>query len=222
MKILIVDDQQEIIALLKKVLEEESFVVDEASDGKQGSYLARTNDYDLIILDNNMPIKSGKQVAQEIRADGKQTPILMLSVRTDTSSKVDLLNAGADDYMIKPFSFDELIARIRALLRRPSTLENDVIKIDNLFLDSKKYLVKRGAREIHLTKKEFTLLEYLMMNKGNVLSRAMILEHVWDMNADHFSNTIESHILSLRKKIDSGADKKLIVTISGRGYKIIE
>jgi len=220
MRILIIDDQKEIVDFLKKGLESVCFAVDIAMDGEQGSYMARTNDYDLIVLDNNLPKKNGKEIAKEIRGDGKNTPIIMLSVHSDISTKVDLLNLGVDDYVTKPFSFDELLARIKALLRRPPQIEDEIIKAGNLILDTKRHAVRRDDKEIYLTKKEFMLLEYLMRNNGIVLSRSMILEHVWDMNADPFSNTIESHILSLRKKIDSDNGQKIITTVPGIGYKI--
>jgi DNA-binding response OmpR family regulator len=220
MRLLVVEDEKEILNFLKKSLEAEHFVVDAAKDGEKGSFLARTNDYDLIVLDNVMPKKSGLEVCKDIRQDGKSVPILILSVKTETTTKVDLLNAGADDYLTKPFSLDELLARIRALLRRPKQIENEILQINDLILDSNKSTVKRGNQEIYLTRKEFVLLKYLMKNQGIALSRGMIMEHVWDMSADPFSNTIESHILSLRKKIDAKGKKKLIHTISGRGYKL--
>lgn len=220
MRILIIEDELEIQDFLKISLESECFVVDTASDGEMGSYMARSNDYDLIILDNMLPKKIGKQVCEEIRRDGKTTPIIMLSVKSETTTKVDLLNMGADDYLTKPFSFQELLARIRALLRRPKAIETTEIKLHDLVVDTKKYTVKRGQRVIYLTKKEFMLLEYMLRNQGVVLSRGMIMEHVWDMNADPFSNTVESHMVNLRKKIDMGKEKKLIHNIPGRGYKI--
>lgn len=220
MKILIVEDEQKIADFIQKGLRDEYYVVDHAGDGERGSYLARLHDYDLIILDNMLPKKDGITVCREIRDHGKTTPILVLSVKTETSQKVDLLNAGADDYLMKPFSFEELLARIRALLRRPAHIHQDVYTLDTLTLDVKKHKVMRGDTDIRLTKKEFMLLHYLLQNKGVVLSRGMIMEHVWDMNADPFSNTIESHVLSLRKKINLSGHRKLITTISGRGYKI--
>jgi DNA-binding response OmpR family regulator len=220
MRILIIEDSKEITNFLKLSLEGEQFVVDVAEDGEKGSFWARTNDYDLIILDNILPKKTGLEVCEEIRKSGKTMPIIVLSVRSETLTKIQLLNAGADDYLIKPFSFEELLARIRALLRRPKVIESEILQIDDLTLDTKKCLVKRGKKEIYLTRKEFMLLEYLLKNSGSVLSRGMIMEHVWDMNVDPFSNTIESHILSLRRKIDLPGKKKLIHTVSGRGYKI--
>ncbi|MCK4540466.1 response regulator transcription factor [Candidatus Parcubacteria bacterium] len=220
MRALIVEDEKDICSFLKKSLESECYVVDTALDGEKGLKLIQTNSYDIVVLDNNMPKKTGLEVCQELRAEGNNVPILMLSVQSETTTKVDLLNAGADDYLTKPFSIDELNARIKALLRRPKEMESENLQIDDLFLDLSRHIVKRGEKEIYLTKKEFILLKYLLKNKGIVLSRSMIMEHVWDMSIDPFSNTIESHIMSLRKKLDLPKRKKLIHTVSGRGYKI--
>lgn len=220
MRALIVDDEQGVRDLLTENLRAHCFAVDTASDGTEGSYMARTNAYDIIILDNMLPEKSGVTVCQEIRRTGHTAPILILSALSDTWRKIDLLNSGADDYMIKPFSFEELMARIRALLRRPSQIEADVLTVDDLVLNTKQQSVRRAGTSIYLTRKEFMLLEYLMRNQGSVLSRSMIMEHVWDMTNDPFSNTIESHILSLRKKVDNVPERKLIYTVTGRGYKI--
>jgi DNA-binding response OmpR family regulator len=220
MKILVVDDEKEISNFLKTTLEAECFEIDTADNGEQGSFLARTNSYDLIILDYGLPKKDGRTVCREIRKDGVGTPILMLSVQSAAHTKAELLNTGADDYLTKPFSLEELIARIHALVRRPRKIENDSLQVDDLTVDIKKHLVARGSKKIYLTLKEFMLLEYLARNQGLVLTRAMIMENVWDMNADLFSNTIESHISSLRRKIDLPGKTKLIHTISGRGYKI--
>lgn len=220
MKVLIVEDEKEILDLMKINLKKNGYVVDAATDGEAGSFMARTKDYDIILLDNNMPKKNGQQVCEDVRLDGKTTPIIMVSVRSEVTTKVDLLNSGADDYITKPFSFEELHARIKALLRRPEKIENEVIEVDDLVLDTSRHKVTRGAKDIYLTKKEFLLLKYLMKNVGVVLSRDMIFDHVWDMNVDAFSNTIESHIRSLRKKVDLPGKRKLIHTISGRGYKI--
>ena len=220
MRILVVEDEKKIRDFLKTSLEAECFAVDVSEEGEQGSYLARTNEYDLIILDNVLPKKTGLEVCQDIRKIGRTTPILILSVKSETLSKVELLNAGADDYLSKPFSLEELLARIRALLRRQKDIESDILTVDDLALDTKRHTTKRGKKEIYLTRKEFMLIEYLMRNQEMVLTRGMIMEHVWDMTADPFSNTIESHILSLRRKIDTKGKKKLIHTVPGRGYKI--
>ncbi|HLD31580.1 MAG TPA: response regulator transcription factor [Patescibacteria group bacterium] len=219
MRILLVEDELALARNLKTNLESECFVVDLATDGDQGLRLALVNEYDLIILDNVLPKKDGQEVCRQVRLKKQSPPILMLSVIADPAKKVELLDAGADDYLTKPFSFGELMARIRALLRRPATIAEDVIRIKNISLDARRHLVKKDGEEIRLTKKEFMLLEYLMRHQGLVLSRGMILEHVWDMNADPFSNTIESHILSLRKKIEI-KNRPLIHTIPGRGYKL--
>lgn len=220
MRALVVDDEKGVREMLAENLRAECFAVDTAADGTEGSYLARTNDYDIIILDNMLPEKTGAAVCQEIRRTGRSVPILILSVLSDTWRKVDLLNAGADDYIIKPYSFDELMARVRALLRRPAQLEGDVLTLDTLVIDTKQQSVKRAGAGIYLTRKEYMLLEYLLRNRGCVLSRGMIMEHVWDMLSDPFSNTIESHIVSLRRKVDTPEHLKLIYTVPGRGYKI--
>jgi two-component system copper resistance phosphate regulon response regulator CusR len=220
MRLLVVEDEEGIAVPLRASLEAESFVVDVAADGERGSFLARTNEYDLIVLDNMLPKKNGHTVCQEIRKDGKTMPILMLSVLTETETKVDLLNNGADDYLGKPFSFTELLARIRALLRRQSHITEEVLRVGDIVLEVQAHRVKRGGREIRLTRKEFILLEYFMRNPGIVLSRGKIMEHVWDINADPFSNTIEAHIRSLRQKMSLSNDKKFIHTFPGRGYKI--
>lgn len=219
MKVLIVEDEKGISKFLKKSLETECFTIDLAEDGEKGAEVAIGNKYDIIILDNVLPKKMGNVVCREIRQAGIVTPIIMLSVKSETATKVDLLNAGADDYLTKPFSLEELLARIRALLRRPKYIAEEIIKIHDLEIDKKKHVIRRGGKEIYLTRKEFMLLEYLIKHQGIVLSRGMILEHVWDMNADPFSNTIESHILSLRRKINANDKKNFIKTIPGIGYK---
>jgi len=221
MRILIIEDEKDIYIPLQKSLTEEGFVVDVAEDGEKGVYLVFINHYDVIILDFMLPEMDGDEVCKQIRKKGINTPIIMLSAKSSPKTKTELLNIGADDYMTKPYSLAELLARIKALLRRPKQIKQEILEVDGLVLDSKKYEVKRDGKKIKLTRKEFSLLEYLMQNKGILLSRGMILEHVWDMNADPFSNTIESHILSLRKKINDNDPKKgLIQTIHGRGYKI--
>jgi DNA-binding response OmpR family regulator len=219
MRILIVEDDTRVSDLLKRGLEAECFVVDISHDGEEGLKLAVQHDYDLLVLDNVLPKKSGIEVCRELRARGRAMPIIILSVKSETFTKVELLRAGADDYLSKPYSFEELLARVQALLRRPRHIDSEVITIGPLTLDSKRHVVRYGQQEIYLSRKEFMLLEYLMRNRGIVLSRGMILEHVWDMNTDPFSNTIESHIMSLRKKLERPAKVKLIYTISGRGYK---
>lgn len=220
MRILAVEDEPLIRSVIQSTLQDERFAVDTASDGDEGAYLAKTNDYDLIILDNVLPKKDGLTICKEIRACGKTTPILSLSVQGDTGRKVQLLEAGVDDYLTKPFCIDELIARVRALLRRPKTFTEDILQIDDLVLDAKRHTVARDGKEIRLTRKEFMLLHYLMQHESCVVTRAMILEHVWEKDIDPFSNTIEAHILTLRKKIEHPKKRKLIHTVPGQGYKI--
>lgn len=218
MRILVIEDDDDMARLLALNLEAEYFVVDTAFDGESGSFLGRTNEYDLILLDNLLPKKNGLVVCQEIRKQGKTMPILVLSGVTDAATKVAFLNAGADDYVTKPFVMREIMARVRALLRRPCSVIHTVLQVDNLTLDVDSHIVKRAGVEIPCTRKEFILLEYFMRNKGVVVSRAAIMNHVWDMYADPFSNTVEAHILSVRKKIRLLCEKKLIYTVSGCGY----
>ncbi len=220
MRILVIEDDPELGVFLERGLEAESFIVDLVSDGEKGSYIARTHGYDVIILDYMLPKKDGFQICQEIRREGVTSPILMLSAKTATPIKVGLLNLGADDYLPKPFDFEELLARIRVLLRRPLNIRDSVLKIGDLVLDPISQRVTKGRKEIYLTRKEFILLQYLMENRDKVLSRGMILEHVWNRESDPFSNTIEAHILNLRKKVTFGKEK-LIHTVPGRGYKIM-
>jgi DNA-binding response OmpR family regulator len=220
MRLLIVEDDRNIREMMRLGFEEESFVVDTIDSGDKGSYMARTNDYDVIILDLALPGKFGLDVCKEIRASEKATPIIILSATFDTIEKIRLLNAGADDYLTKPFSFHELLARVRALLRRPKPMSPTMLQIADLALDSTRQKVTRGSKSIYLTRKEFCLLEYLMRHEGAVVSRGMIMEHVWNADSDPFSNTIEAHILNVRKKVDSIKNRKLIHTIPGRGYKI--
>ena len=218
MRVLVIEDDESIAQMLTICLKNECFAVDRADTGTKGSFMARTNDYDIIILDNMLPGKTGKDVCVDIRNQGKNTPILILSAIIETEKKIEMLAIGADDYLEKPFSSHEFIARVKAILRRPQILTHDVFTFDTLMLDVHRHIVQRNGKIIRMTRKEFMLLEFLMRNKGFVMSRGAILEHVWDINADPFSNTIESHILSVRKKIHSEGEKKLIHTISGRGY----
>jgi DNA-binding response OmpR family regulator len=222
MRILIIEDNYEIRNFLIESLAAESFAVDNAEDGEQGSYLAKTNEYDLIILDNNLPKKNGMTICNEIRRIGNDVPIIMLSVESGIDKKVLLLESGADDYMTKPFSYKELLARMKALLRRPKTIVRDALDAGELNIDCAKQKAFRSGKEIYLTRKEFALLEYLIRNKGSIVSRSTIMEHVWDIEGDPFSNTIETHVLNLRRKIDRSYKEKLILTVPGRGYMIDE
>lgn len=221
MRILIVEDDTNLLEQLRKNLEVQTFAVDMATDGERGSYLARVNDYDIIILDDSLPKKNSIEVCRDIRNADKTTPIIIISETADIQTKISLLKEGADDHMIKPFSFEELLTRILVILRRPALQHKSVLNVDIVRLDCHKQQVMRGEKQVHLTRKEFALLEYLMRNKGSVVSRGMIMEHVWDGESNPFSNTIESHILSLRKKIDTKR-KRLIRNVPGRGYKIMD
>lgn len=218
MRVLVVEDDAKIRASLKKSLEAECYAVDVAEDGEAGLYLAQINEYDVMVVDNLMPKKTGLEMCRELRDQNNATPLLILSVESETDMKVRAFDNGADDYLTKPFSFNELTARLRALLRRQPIIEDDVLTIHDIELDTRKHKVTCSGADITLTRKEFMLLEYLMRNRGEVLSRGMIMEHVWDMNADPFSNTIESHVLSLRKKLDDDDKNRYIRTVSGRGY----
>ncbi|MFP4514499.1 MAG: response regulator transcription factor [Parcubacteria group bacterium] len=220
MKILIIDDDKEIVKFLKPSLEAEFYVVDQAHDGEKGSFMARTNHYDLIILDYMMPKQNGLETLKEIRKDKVQSYIIALTVKSELKDKSNLFKAGADDYLTKPFIFEELLLRIKAISKRPPLKNIKILALDNLKLEVDSQEVYRGKKKIYLTRKEFCLLEYFLNNINKVLSRALILENVWDINADPFSNTIESHILNLRKKIEAPGKTKLIHTVAGRGYKM--
>lgn len=219
MKILLVEDEAALANLLVKSLQAENHIVDSARDGEEGSFLARTNDYDLVIMDYMLPKLDGLGALKEIRADKSGVPILMLTVRTEISDKVEALENGADDYLTKPFSMSELSARIRALGRRPRQQEENILVRGNITLDSNNYSVCYKNQSIYLSAKEFALLEFFMKNSGRVLSRQKILENVWDMNADPFSNTVEMHIMKLRKKLHDN-QQKLIITLPNRGYRL--
>lgn len=221
MKLLIIEDDVSIRNVLRMGLEELSYAVDEAEDGDRGSYFARINKYDLIILDNILPKKMGKQVCEEIRSEGIQSPILLLSARNDVNSKVDLLNAGADDYLTKPFSFAELEARIKSLTRRPQKIEDVVLKAHQIELNTHTHEVRIKNRRIYFTRKEFALLEIMMKRAGKILTRSELVEAAWNSQADPFSNTVEAHILNLRKKIGD-KQKRIIVNVPGCGYKFTE
>ncbi len=220
MRILIIEDEKVLAKNMKSVLEAEHHAVDVDGDGEKGLYHARTNDYDLILLDDMLPNRSGAEICKTLRETGRTTPILLISVQPETARKVMLLNDGADDYLTKPFSYEEMNARVRALLRRPRTFEKDVFSVDDLVLDCDAGSVSRGGMSIYLTTKEFSLLSYLMKHQEKIVSRAMLFEHVWDNEGDLFSNTIEMHIRNLRRKIDREGLKKLIYTVPGRGYRI--
>jgi two-component system OmpR family response regulator len=220
MRILIIEDDIDLRESVRLSLEAGGFAVDATSDGERGSYMARTTPYDVIVLDKNLPKKNGDAICDELREAGCTSFILMVSVHGNTRDRVIMLERGVDDYISKPFSFEELHARVHALLRRPQELKPDNLSIDTLELDRIHGVAKRNSQRIHLTRKEFSLLEYLLVNKGKILSRGMIMEHVWNSTTDPFSNTIESHIMNLRRKTEKGRQSRLIFNVPGRGYKI--
>ncbi len=220
MKILLIDDEPAILEFVKTGLESHMFTVDTASDGERGSFMARTGKYDLIILDYSLPKQSGAEVMAELQKETTKPPVLILTVKAAIETKQEMFELGADDYLTKPFLFEELLLRVQALLKRPAQIQNQIYKIDNLSLSNKTKVVKRGNQEIYLTRREFSLLEYLLKSRGQIVSRSDILENVWDYNADPFSNTIETHIASLRRKLNLGKNRSLIHTFAGRGYKL--
>lgn len=218
MRILLVEDEPRMANVIAKGLREQSYAVDVAQDGDAGLYQASINDYDVIVLDVLLPQRDGYEVCRELRARGNATPILMLTARAAVDDRITGFDAGADDYLTKPFSFRELLARIRALLRRDSQLRPDVLEIEDLVVDSVSHRVSRANREVQLTAKEYALLEYLARRTGQLVSRAEIATHVWDDSFDPFSNTIEVYMNRLRKKIDGEHANKLLHTRRGEGY----
>jgi len=219
MRLLIIEDEKNIADLLASVLKKAGFAVDIACDGEKGSFMARTQAYNLIITDYILPKLDGAALIKEIRNDGLKVPIIMLSVRQSIIDKINILDIGADDYLAKPFSTEELLARIRALLRRPQAIKEENLKFQDLELNPQSFKVYRKKLEIRLTNKEFALLQHLMINAGKIVTRESLLEHVWSGDVDPFSNTVETHILRLRRKIDR-QKPKLIHSIIGRGYKL--
>ncbi len=219
MRILIVEDEKKIAAFLKRGFKEEGYVVEVAEDGLKAQSLAEANEYDLIILDLMIPGQDGLAVCRNLREKGNAVPIIMLTAKDQLKNKVEGLDAGADDYVTKPFAFEELLARVRAVVRKAGSSRAALIKADNLEIDPVTHKVKRGGENIDLTSKEYALLEYLARNNGKVITRTMISEHVWDIDFDTGTNIIDVYINYLRKKIDSGHSKKLIQTMRGRGYR---
>lgn len=223
MRILIVEDEPKVSEFLKKGFQAEAFSVDVAEDGDLGSRLGRTESYDAIILDVMLPRKDGMQVLREIRQAKVDTPVMMLTAKSDLENRVEGLNLGADDYLPKPFAFSEVLARVRALLRRRSAdVQSSLLRIADLEMNLLTRDVKRGSKSVQLTNKEFELLEYLLRNKGRVLSRVILTEHIWDMNFDSGTNIVDVVINRLRRKLDDESDVKLIHTVRGVGYVVKE
>ncbi len=222
MKVLLVEDEHKIANAIRQGLRQEHYMTEICYDGDSGLAAALGDEYDLIILDRMLPGVDGLTICQKIRENRIQTPILILTAKGQVRDKVDGLDAGADDYLVKPFSFEELLARIRALLRRPQETIDNTLKVGDLTLDTVTFNVMRGETKINLTSTEFALLEYLMRNTGRVLSKTNIISHVWDFDADVLPNTVEAYIGYLRTKIDKPFPKSpaLIQTVRGFGYKI--
>lgn len=222
MRILLVDDAKKLVSFIKRGLKAESYVVDCAYDGKTAEDKALTGVYDLIILDLMLPVKDGVAVCKSLRKKGIQTPILMLTAKDELDDRVAGLNAGADDYLVKPFDFMELSARVRALLRRPQEKLPEILKIGDITIDGSRQRVTLGKQDIPMSPKEFALLELLVRNKNVVLKREEIIEHCWGLTSNTYSNVVDVYINKLRQKLGSGDDAELIRTVRGSGYMIEE
>jgi len=221
MRILLVEDEKPLSNAIKEGLEESGFVVDTAYDGESAlSKIEIEESYDLIILDIMIPKLDGVSLLKKLRELGYKMPVLMLTAKSEVDTKVKTFGIGADDYLTKPFDFRELLARVHALLRRTKDIKTGVISIDDLEIDTEKMEVKRGGKVIELTKKEYQILLYLAMNKGRVVEKSELENHLWDENSTPWSDTLRTHIKNIRRKVDSGYEKKLIKTIPGVGYEI--
>jgi len=218
MKILIVEDARELAETIKEGLEESLYAVDLSFDGEEGLYMAETNAYDAVILDIMLPKMDGIAVLSGLRKKGIEVPVILLTARGEVAARVRGLNAGADDYMAKPFEFMELLARLRAVIRRNKGMSSSLISIEGLSLETGSRTIKRDGREIHLSSMEYRILEYLVMNKGRIISKTELTERLYGMDLDPESNVLEVYINYLRKKIDLGHERKLIHTVRGAGY----
>lgn len=218
MRVLLVEDESRVAAVIARGLRENTYAVDIAGDGERALYFAAINTYDLVILDLMLPIKDGCTVCRELRASGFRAPILMLTARDAVDDRVAGLDAGADDYLAKPFDFKELLARLRALLRRPEEVLHAVARVADLTLDTARHAAERAGRTVPLTAKEYALLEYLVRNSGRVVGREEIAQHVWDESFDPFSNVIDVYVKRLRAKLDADGARRLIHTRRGEGY----
>jgi two-component system copper resistance phosphate regulon response regulator CusR len=217
-RILVVEDDPKASLYLRKGLSENGFVVDVAANGDDGLHLAREGQYDLIILDIMLPARDGWQVLADLRRGGNNTPVLMLTARDAVEDRVKGLNLGADDYLVKPFAFSELLARVRTLLRRGPARQPEILEIGDLVIDPLRHRAARAGRRLDLTPKEFLLLNLFARRSGEVLSRALIAEQVWDMNFDSDTNVVDVHVRRLRSKVDDPFERKLIHTVRGAGY----
>lgn len=220
MRILVVDDDRHLCSIIKRGLLEEAYAVDVVYDGEEAQYLAEVNPYDLIILDILLPTKDGIEVCRELRARKVNTPILMLTAKDAVEDRVKGLDTGADDYLVKPFAFNELLARVRALLRREGMSKSPELRVGDLTLNTLTRQVWRGNKRIELTTKEYVILEYLMRHPNVVVTRTMIEEHAWDYDFDSMSNLVDVYIRRLRLKIDNEAEESLIQTVRGAGYRL--
>jgi len=220
MRILLVEDEAKVSSFVARGLMAERFAVDVIADGQAGLELATTYSYDLVILDLMLPKLDGTQVLRRLRSQNVNVPVLILTARDEVADKVGNFEAGADDYLTKPFAFAELLVRVKALLRRGPVSRSSVVRVDDLELDRLSQQVKRAGKRIDLTSKEYSLLEYLMSNAGRVLSRTMIIEHVWDQSFDGITNIVDVYVRHLRSKVDDPYDRKLIRTVRGVGYSI--
>ena len=217
-RILLVEDEARVAGFIAKGLREQAYAVDIAGDGEQDLYQAAVNQYDIVILDVMLPVKDGHTVCRELRASGFRTPILMLTARGAVDDRVEGLDSGADDYLAKPFDFKELLARLRALLRRPAALRPQVLRVADLTLNTASHAAARAGKPVSLTAKEYALIEFLVLNQGRVVGREQIGQHVWDENFDPLSNVIDVYIKRLRAKLDTGFSRRLIHTRRGEGY----
>ncbi len=222
MRILLVEDDKKLAGLIARSLKEQRYAVDVARDGEEGIFLAEVNPYDLFILDIMLPLKDGLSICRELREKKLEAPILILTAKDEVRDKVVGLDAGADDYLTKPFSFEEFLARVRVLLRRKRAEKVTTLKVADLELDQLTHKVRRGDKEIILTGTEYALLEYLMLNANEVVTRTMISEHVWNDQFDSLSNVINVYMNYLRKKIDDGFSKRIIHSLRGTGYILKE
>ncbi len=219
MRILLIEDDIDLSKALEEALNDHSIIVDTCSDGESGSYIARTNNYDLLLVDNILPKKLGVNICKELRNLGDKTPIIFMSIQDDVSDRINFLDSGADDFISKPFSINELVAKIKAITRRSYEIKQNIITLDDVTINRENYTVHKKGKSVYFTRKEFMILEQIAEKPGKVITRSEIMDHVWKKDFNQFSNTIETHIRNIRKKIDGKKDKK-IETIPGRGYRI--
>jgi len=220
MRVLVVEDERRLAGIIKRGLLEEGYSVDTAHDGEEAQYMAETTPYDLIVLDVMLPKKDGNAVCQELRAKKVNTPILMLTAKDSIEDRVRGLDSGADDYLIKPFAFNELVARVRALLRREALIKIPKLQVRDLVMDTLTREAWRGQRKVELTTKEYSILEYFMRHPNVVITRTMLEEHAWDYEFDGMSNIIDVYVRRLRLKIDEESQESLIQTVRGAGYRL--